>query len=101
MRSIWYIRAMVVLAVLLALSPVYGFAAGPEAANQLTTGQALSSEKEGTWVCTFEPQRAQPQYYRGRAGQLEYRRARPDQAGQLQCKATTGDEVRVFRYCPS
>jgi len=103
MRNKIYIQAMVVLAVLLALSPLYVFAAaGPGAADQRTAEQALSSEEGTTWVCTYQqPERAKPQYYRGRGGQLEYRAWRPERTGQMQCKATTGDEVKVFRYCPT
>jgi len=94
------IRAMVVLvAALLALSPIYGLAAGFGAADQQAAGPALSSEKGTTWVCTLQPpERATEQYTRGRAGQLEYMR-RPERAGQMQCKATIGNELRVL-YCP-
>ena len=92
---------MVVLAVLLALTPLYGFAAEPGTVDQQTAGQALSSEKETTWVCTYQsPERAKPQYFRGRGGQYEYRGGRPERAGQMQCKSMTGDEVKVFRHCP-
>jgi hypothetical protein len=101
MRNKIYIQAMVVLGVLLALSPLYVLAAGAGAADQQTAAQALSSEKGTTWVCTYqEPERAKPQYIRGRGGQLEYVR-RPERTGQMRCKATTGDEVKVFGYCPS
>ena len=101
MRNKIYVQATVVLAVLLALSPLYVLAAGPGAADQQTAGQALSSEKGTPMICTYQqPERAKPQYIRGRGGQLEYA-GRPERAGQMQCKAPTGDEVKIFRYCPS
>ena len=101
MRNKIYIQVMLILAVLLALSPLYSFAAGPGAADQQSGGQALSSEKGTPMICTYQQsERAKPQYIRGRAGQLEYA-GRPERAGQMQCKAPTGDEVKIFRYCPS
>ena len=101
MRSRVYIQTAVVLAVLLVLSPFYVLAAGLGPADQQAAEQALSSEKGTTWVCTYQqPERSKSQYIRGRAGQLEYVR-RPERTGQMQCKAATGDEVKIFGYCPS
>ena len=99
-KKLW-IGGIIVLAVLLLSSPLTGYAAGPVTVDQHTAGQILTSETGSTWTCSFQPERAGADYYRGRAGQFERRVVRSDLSnrGRLECRALTGGDVKVFSGC--
>ena len=98
-KKLW-IGGIIVLAVLLMSSPLIGYAAGPVTVDENTGERMLTSEAGTALTCTYQPEGARAEYYRGRAGQWERRAGRSDgHRGRLECRALTSGEVKVFSGC--
>ena len=97
------LHTVFVLFFLFALGAAFGFAAEPGSTDHGTSEQAVSSEHGATWICTYHTLKPEPEYYRGRAGQLEHSTKRSQQRDRIQmlCKSSIDDQVKTFGPCPS
>ena len=101
MRTMIRISAVLAMALLLVSAPLLSQGFGLETADQHTPGAVLASDSRTSLICAYQAERSVPEYYRGRAGQLERRGGRTDTVnrGRLVCKSPAGDVVRIFSNC--
>jgi hypothetical protein len=101
MNRMFWVQAIIVMSVLLVSAPLLSQAAGPGTPAQAAVGPVLTSDNGTNWTCAYQPERATPGYYMGRAGQLERRSGYGDSGhvGRLVCTSPSGDKVRLFKNC--